>query len=67
MTDRIAYVFLWASALHVYLHVFPHIYTQTLKNKRGAGKMEQWLRALAILAEDLGSIPSTHMATNICP
>jgi hypothetical protein len=24
--------------------------------------MGQWLRALAILAEDLGSVPSTHVA-----
>lgn len=25
--------------------------------------MVRWLRALAILAEDLGSVPSTHMAS----
>jgi hypothetical protein len=30
--------------------------------KPGAGKMAQWLGALAVLPEDLGSIPSTHMA-----
>ena len=27
----------------------------------GAGEMAQWLRALSALAEDPGSIPSTHM------
>ena len=28
--------------------------------------MAQWLRALAPLREDLGSIPSTHMETHNC-
>jgi hypothetical protein len=28
--------------------------------------MTQWLGALAKLSEDLGSIPSIHMATNNC-
>jgi hypothetical protein len=28
----------------------------------GAGEMDQWLKALAALPEDLGSIPSTHVA-----
>jgi hypothetical protein len=27
----------------------------------GAGEMAQWLRALAVFAEDPGSIPSNHM------
>lgn len=26
------------------------------------GEMPQWVRALAILSEDLGGIPSTHLA-----
>jgi hypothetical protein len=32
----------------------------------GAGEMVQWSRALAALPEDLGSIPSTHMAAHNC-
>jgi hypothetical protein len=32
----------------------------------GAREMHQWLRALAALSENLGSIPSTHMATLNC-
>jgi hypothetical protein len=31
-----------------------------------AGEMTQRLRALAVLPEDSGSIPSTHMATHSC-
>jgi hypothetical protein len=27
----------------------------------GASKMAQWLKALSILPEDLGSIPNPHM------
>lgn len=30
------------------------------------GAMAQWFIALAALSEDLGSIPSNHMATNNC-
>ena len=30
----------------------------------GTGEMAQQLRALSALAEDLGSIPSTHMVAN---
>ena len=33
------------------------------KRKEGAGAMAQWLRALAVLAEGLGSVPSTNMVT----
>ena len=33
---------------------------------RGAGEMAQQLGALAVLPEDLGSIPSTHMAAHNC-
>ena len=29
-----------------------------------AGKMAQWLRALAALSEDLSSAPSTHMVAH---
>ncbi|CAH6901579.1 Dclk2 [Phodopus roborovskii] len=38
------------------------------RNKKGeeTGEMAQWLRALAALPEDLGSVPSTHMATHSC-
>lgn len=31
-----------------------------------AGEMAQQLRALAVLPEDSGSIPSTHMAAHAC-
>ena len=31
-----------------------------------AGEMAQQLRALAVLVEDQGSIPSTHMAVHNC-
>ena len=30
----------------------------------GTGEMVQWLRALAVLPGDLGSIPSIHMVAN---
>ena len=32
----------------------------------GTGVIVQWLRALTDLPEDLGSIPSTHMAAHNC-
>lgn len=31
----------------------------------GAEEMAQWLRALAVLSGDLGSIPSTHIVTRL--
>ena len=31
-----------------------------------AGKMAQWLRTLAVLPKDPGSIPSPHMAAHNC-
>jgi len=34
---------------------------------RWTGEMAQWLRALAALSEDLGSIPGTHMSVQNCP
>ena len=51
-----------------------HTYNLTLrvperndqKCKAGAGQMAQWLRALPALPEDLGSIPSTHVAAHNC-
>ena len=33
-------------------------------NKKGAGEMAQWLRALAALPEGLSLIPSTHMVAH---
>ena len=33
----------------------------------GAGEMAQWLRALTVLPEDLGLIPSTHKAAHNYP
>lgn len=32
----------------------------------GAGGMGHWLQTWAALSEDLGSIPSTHMAAHHC-
>ena len=37
------------------------------QERQKAGEMAQWLRALAALREDLGSIPSTHKAAHSCP
>jgi hypothetical protein len=36
--------------------------TCNVREKIGAGEMAQWLRALAALPDDWGSIPSSHMA-----
>lgn len=37
----------------------------SFKNQMGgAGEMAQWLKSLAVLPEDPGSIPSTHMAAH---
>ena len=36
------------------------------KKEAVAGEMAQWIRALAALPEDPGSIPSTHMAAHNC-
>ena len=48
--------------------IFTNTQSASLKNKdRGSGEMAEWLRALAALLEDLGSIPSTHMAVQNCP
>ena len=33
----------------------------------GTGEMAQWFRAFAALAEDLCSVPSTHMVVHNCP
>ena len=33
----------------------------------GAGEMAQWLRALAALAEDLGSVPRAHIEAHNLP
>jgi hypothetical protein len=30
----------------------------------GPGEMAQWLKGLAALAEDLGSIPNTHLVVH---
>jgi hypothetical protein len=41
----------------------------TIKRKSNGGKtgeMAQWLRTLAALADDLGSVPNTHMAVQNC-
>lgn len=37
------------------------------ENMHGIEEMAQWLRILAALAEDLGSIPSTHMLAHSYP
>ena len=36
----------------------------TKRPNLGAGEMAQWLRALTILPENLGSIPSNHMVAH---
>lgn len=35
----------------------------TSKDKAGAGETDQQLRAVAVLVEDLGPVPSAHVAT----
>ena len=35
-----------------------------IRNSVRAGEVAQWLRALAALVEDLGSVPSTHTVCN---
>ena len=42
------------------LDIFPKLYTR-------AGEMAKWLGVIAVLAEDLGSIPSTLMKVYRCP
>jgi hypothetical protein len=37
-----------------------------LLKREEEGETAQWLRALAALPEDLGSIPSTHTAAHNC-
>lgn len=36
------------------------------KRHLGVGEIAQGLRALAVLPEDLGPIPSTHLGSTIC-
>lgn len=48
---------LWASSLTFFYYLYPQLYN---KNKKGAGKMTQWLRALALLPENPCSIPRTN-------
>ena len=44
-----------------------HVHTQTYIYLWVLGEMDQWLGAFVALAEDPGSIPSTHMAAHNCP
>lgn len=37
-----------------------------IKKNAYGGQVTQWLRTLAVLAKDLGSVPSTHVMENIC-
>jgi hypothetical protein len=41
----------------------PFIYTFKMWRDE-PGEVAQWLRALVALAEDLGSVPSTHMVVH---
>lgn len=52
----------------VLIHVDTNIYTNLKVKALGSGETSPWLRALAALAEDLGSVPVTHGmgATTIC-
>lgn len=34
------------------------------KTGDGAGEMDQWLRSLAALSKDIGSVPNTYMAAH---
>lgn len=35
-------------------------------NVSWTGEMAQWFQVLAVLAEDMGEVPSTHMAAHNC-
>lgn len=37
-----------------------------LKYCNGVGEMAEWLRILVVLSEDMGLIPSTHIAAHNC-
>jgi hypothetical protein len=52
------------SVCHLFSFVF--LLDCSFKNLRniGAGEVAQWLKALAALPENPGSIPSTHMAAD---
>ena len=39
-------------------------YSALNKNEIGAREMAQWLKTVAALAEDVGLIPSTHIAAH---
>lgn len=41
-------------------HTLVHLQTQ---KSQGAGEVDQWLRLLASLAQDPGSVASTHVGT----
>jgi hypothetical protein len=57
-------------SLHDARSIHPHksmfTYSLTCTNK-SLGEMDQWLRALAALLGDVGSIPSTHMMAHKHP
>ena len=45
----------------IYCPLWENVKASMFKSK-GSGEMAQWLTVQAALTEDLGSIPSTHMA-----
>jgi hypothetical protein len=55
-------------ALPLFIYGFSPLTLRRTLNKKiiGAGEMAWWLRTLAALLEDLGSIPSTHKAAHNC-
>jgi hypothetical protein len=53
----------------IILPPFQNISTPMLKVQEfssGAGEMAQWFRALAVLPEDLGSVPNICVAVHSC-
>ena len=55
-----------AKAFHILVFIYSLSAVTQKKVYIGAREMVQWLRALATLPEDPGSIPSTHKAACNC-
>lgn len=64
-----SYHLIWQHTLDVCQGITPYPpsrYDYHVNNRQGqgAGAKAQWLRTLAVLAEDLGPIPNIHVVAN---
>ena len=62
--DELSTVFL--DFVEMWIHRFSLVKASLEMTASSAGEMAQQLRALAVLPEDLGSIPSNHIAAQNC-